>query len=165
MSRKRNGRNSVPSTTTKGSLVPCCSGSSAISQPTVTAGIGPWCMMSWGWSKTRTSIRGEKRVQIGLSFVVGGLIPTIPVLLSLPYVQWWAYGLTAMVLGAVKARSTRQRPVWAGLEFLVVVTPSNRGWCGSGLAPAWRMSLPSRVQVALWLCRHATAIHRVPSSL
>jgi len=61
-------------------------------------------MMSWGWSKTRTSIPGEKRVQIGLSFVVGGLIPTIPVLLSLPYVQWWAYGLTAltaMVLGSV----------------------------------------------------------------
>ena len=107
-------------------------------------------------------------MQIGLFFVVGGLIPTIPVLLSLAYVQWWAYGLTAltaMVLGAVKARSTRQRPVWAGLEFLVVVTPSNRGWCESGLAPAWRMSLPSPVQVELWLCMHAIAIHRVPSSL
>src|SRR5712692_486535 len=31
-------------------------------------------------------------VQIGLSFVVGGLIPTIPVLLSLPRALWWAYG-------------------------------------------------------------------------
>ncbi len=71
-----------------------------------------------------------KRVQIGLSFVAGGLIPTIPVLLSLPQAKWWAYGLTALtavVLGAVKALYTRQHPVWAGLEFLVVVTPSNRG--------------------------------------
>lgn len=67
-----------------------------------------------GWSKTRTSIRGEKRVQIGISVVVGGLIQAIPVFLSLPQVEWWAYGLTALtalVLGAVKARYTRQRPV------------------------------------------------------
>ena len=64
-------------------------------------------------------------VQIGLSFVLGGLIPTVPVLLALPHVQWWAYGLTALtalVLGAIKARYTRQGPVRAGLEFLVVVT-------------------------------------------
>ena len=64
-------------------------------------------------------------VQIGLSFIIGGLIPTIPVLLSLPQARWWAYGLTALtavVLGAVKARYTRQHPVWAGLEFLVIVT-------------------------------------------
>src|SRR5215831_4227351 len=57
-------------------------------------------------------------LQIGLSFVIGGLIPTIPVLLSLPQARWWAYGLTALtaiVLGAVKARYTHQRPVWAGL--------------------------------------------------
>jgi vacuolar iron transporter family protein len=84
---------------------------------------------------THTSIPGEKRVQIGLSFLVGGLIPTIPVLLSLPQARWWSYGLTALtavVLGAVKARSTRQHPVWAGLEFLVVVTLSNDGWGGSG---------------------------------
>ncbi len=64
-------------------------------------------------------------LQVGISFVVGGLIPTVPVLLSLPQVQWWAYGLTALtalVLGAVKARYTRQGPVRAGLEFLAVVT-------------------------------------------
>jgi vacuolar iron transporter family protein len=57
-------------------------------------------------------------VQIGLSFVVGGLIPTVPVLLSLPQVQWWAYGLTAitsLVLGAIKAHYTRQGPIRAGL--------------------------------------------------
>src|SRR6266550_2171198 len=35
-------------------------------------------------------------LQVGLSFVIGGLIPTMPVLLSLPQVRWWAYGLTAL---------------------------------------------------------------------
>src|SRR5712692_9195374 len=75
-------------------------------------------------------------VQIGLSFVVGGLIPTIPVLLSLPRALWWAYGLTALtavVLGAVKARYTRQHPVWAGFEFLVVVTLGTAAGVGLGL--------------------------------
>ncbi len=75
-------------------------------------------------------------VQIGLSFVVGGLIPTIPVFLSLPQARWWAYGLTAltaMVLGAVKARYTHQRLVWAGLEFLVVVTAGTLAGVGLGL--------------------------------
>ena len=74
-------------------------------------------------------------VQIGLSFVVGGLIPTIPVLLSLPQARWWAYGLTALtavVLGAIKAHYTRQRPVWAGLEFLVVVTLGTAAGVGLG---------------------------------
>ncbi len=43
--------------------------------------------------------------QIGLSFVIGGLIPTVPVLLSLPQTRWWSYGLTAgaaFVLGQSK---------------------------------------------------------------
>src|SRR6266704_328193 len=64
-------------------------------------------------------------VQIGVSFVVGGLIPTVPLLFSLPQARWWAYGLTALtalVLGAIKARYTHQSPVRAVLEFLVVVT-------------------------------------------
>jgi VIT1/CCC1 family predicted Fe2+/Mn2+ transporter len=64
-------------------------------------------------------------LQVGLSFVLGGLIPTIPVLLSLPQVRWWAYGLTALtaiVLGMVKARYTRKGALRAGLEFLAVVT-------------------------------------------
>jgi len=75
-------------------------------------------------------------VQIGLSFVVGGLIPTLPVLLSLPQARWWAYGLTALtaiVLGVVKARYTRQNPLWAGLEFLVVVTLGTAAGVGLGL--------------------------------
>jgi len=75
-------------------------------------------------------------IQIGLSFVVGGLIPTIPVFFSLPQARWWAYGLTAltaMVLGAMKARYTGQGPVWAGLEFLVVVTAGTLAGVGLGL--------------------------------
>jgi VIT1/CCC1 family predicted Fe2+/Mn2+ transporter len=73
--------------------------------------------------------------QIGISFVVGGLIPTVPLLLSLPQAKWWAYGLTsltALALGAVKAHYTRQRPVWAGLEFLAVVTLGTLAGVGIG---------------------------------
>ena len=74
-------------------------------------------------------------VQIGLSFVVGGLIPAVPVLLSLPQVQWWAYGLTAitsLILGAIKAHYTRQGPIRAGLEFLAVVTIGTLAGVGLG---------------------------------
>jgi VIT1/CCC1 family predicted Fe2+/Mn2+ transporter len=74
--------------------------------------------------------------QVGVSFVVGGLIPTLPVLLSLPQARWWAYGLTALTalgLGAMKARYTRQGPVQAGLEFLVVVTAGTLAGVGLGL--------------------------------
>jgi VIT1/CCC1 family predicted Fe2+/Mn2+ transporter len=75
-------------------------------------------------------------VQIGISFVVGGLIPTLPVFFSLPQARWWAYGLTALtavVLGAMKARYTHQGPLWAGLEFLVVVTLGTLAGVGLGL--------------------------------
>ena len=75
-------------------------------------------------------------VQIGLSFVLGGLIPTVPLLLSLPQARWWAYGLTALtalVLEAIKARYTRQGMVWAGLEFLVVVSMGTLAGVGLGL--------------------------------
>src|SRR5206468_9182636 len=62
-------------------------------------------------------------IQIGISFVVGGLIPAIPVILSLPQACWWAYGLTALsaiVLGAIKARYTYKCAVRAGLGILAV---------------------------------------------
>ena len=74
--------------------------------------------------------------QVGLSFVLGGLIPTVPLLLSLPQASWWAYGLTALTalaLGVIKARYTRQGPVRAGLEFLVVVTLGTLAGVGLGL--------------------------------
>ena len=38
----------------------------------------------------------QRGLQVGTSFGLGGLIPTVPVLLGLPYLQWWAYGLTAL---------------------------------------------------------------------
>jgi VIT1/CCC1 family predicted Fe2+/Mn2+ transporter len=75
-------------------------------------------------------------VQIGISFVIGGLIPTVPVMFSLPQAKWWAYGLTALTalaLGAIKARYTHQSPVRAGLEFLVVVTLGTLAGVGLGL--------------------------------
>ena len=73
---------------------------------------------------------------IGIAFVIGGLIPTIPVLLSLPQARWWAYGLTALTalaLGAIKARYTHKGPVRAGLEFLVIVTIGTLAGFGIGL--------------------------------
>jgi vacuolar iron transporter family protein len=74
--------------------------------------------------------------QIGLSFVIGGLIPTVPVLLALPQARWWAFGLTALAalaLGAIKARYTRQNPLRAGLEFLIVVTLGTVAGVGIGV--------------------------------
>ena len=75
-------------------------------------------------------------LQVGLSFVIGGLIPTVPVLFSLPQVRWWAYGLTALTalaLGAIKARYTHKGPVRAGIEFLIVVTIGTLAGVGIGL--------------------------------
>ncbi len=74
-------------------------------------------------------------LQIGISFVIGGLIPTLPILLSLSQSRWWAYGLTAvtaMGLGAIKARYTQKGPIRAGLEFLVVVTLGTLAGVGLG---------------------------------
>src|SRR5438445_8705928 len=65
-------------------------------------------------------------VQIGLSFVVGGLIPTIPVFRSLPQARSWANGLTALttlVLRAVKARYTHHPPTCPGHAFQARPTP------------------------------------------
>jgi len=77
----------------------------------------------------------KQGLQIGLSFVIGGLIPTVPVLLALPPTRWWAYGLTALTalsLGAVKARFTSKGPVRSGLEILAVVTIGTLAGVGIG---------------------------------
>jgi VIT1/CCC1 family predicted Fe2+/Mn2+ transporter len=74
-------------------------------------------------------------VQVGLSFLIGGVIPALPVIFSLPFFQWWAYGLTAitaMVLGAIKARYTGQGVLRAGLEFLIIVTVGTLAGVGVG---------------------------------
>jgi len=65
--------------------------------------------------------------QIGISFVLGGLIPTIPVFLALssPWLQLSAYALTALTalgLGALKTRYSLKSPLRNALEFLAVVT-------------------------------------------
>ncbi|HVC81654.1 MAG TPA: VIT1/CCC1 transporter family protein [Chloroflexota bacterium] len=65
--------------------------------------------------------------QIGISFVLGGLIPTIPVFLafSSPWLQLAAYALTALTalgLGALKTRYSLKGPLRNALEFLVAVT-------------------------------------------
>ncbi|HMA36281.1 MAG TPA: VIT1/CCC1 transporter family protein [Chloroflexia bacterium] len=72
---------------------------------------------------------------IGLAFIIGGLIPTVPVLLAFPAVRWWAYGLTAgtaLTLGAIKARYTHKGPWRSGLEFLGVVTVGTLAGIGIG---------------------------------
>ncbi len=78
----------------------------------------------------------QQGVQVGLSFVIGGLIPTVPLFFLWPLARWWAYGLTALtalLLGALKARYTGQGPVRAGLEFLLIVTLGTLAGVGAGL--------------------------------
>ena len=78
----------------------------------------------------------QQGIQVGLSFLIGGLIPALPVIFSLPFFQWWAYGLTALTaltLGTIKARYTRQGPLRAGLEFLIIVTVGTLAGVGVGL--------------------------------
>jgi len=77
--------------------------------------------------------------QIGASFVVGGLIPTLPVLLGVPspWMQGAAYGLTALTalgLGAIKARYSLKGPLRNGLEFLAIVTAGTLAGAVIGLA-------------------------------
>jgi VIT1/CCC1 family predicted Fe2+/Mn2+ transporter len=65
--------------------------------------------------------------QIGISFVLGGLIPTVTVIVGLPspWLQIVAFGLTAitaLLLGALKARYSLRGPLQNGLEFLGIVT-------------------------------------------
>ncbi len=66
-------------------------------------------------------------VRIGVSFVLGGLIPTLPVFLAVPspWLQLSAYSLTAITalgLGALKTRYSLKSPLRNALEFLAVVT-------------------------------------------
>ena len=73
--------------------------------------------------------------QVGLSFVIGGLIPSIPILLGLPQTRWWSYGLTAITafaLGTIKARYTHKGALRAGIEFLVLVTLGTLAGVGLG---------------------------------
>ncbi|HWE64319.1 MAG TPA: VIT1/CCC1 transporter family protein [Chloroflexota bacterium] len=80
----------------------------------------------------------QQGLQIGTSFVLGGLIPTVPVLLGVaqPWLQVMAYGLTALtalILGALKARYSLKGWLRNGLEFLAVVTAGTLAGFAIGL--------------------------------
>jgi VIT1/CCC1 family predicted Fe2+/Mn2+ transporter len=67
----------------------------------------------------------QQGLLIGAAFVVGGLVPTLPFIVSLPQPRFWAFGLAAVlagVLGALKARYTLKGPVRSALGFFAVVT-------------------------------------------
>jgi VIT1/CCC1 family predicted Fe2+/Mn2+ transporter len=73
---------------------------------------------------------------IGCSFVVGGLMPTLPFMLALAQPRIWAYGaaaVAAIVLGVLKARYTIKGPWRSGLEFLAIVTVGTLAGIGIGL--------------------------------
>jgi hypothetical protein len=70
--------------------------------------------------------------------MLGGLIPTVAVLIALPppWLQVAAYGLTAitaLLLGGLKARYSLKGPVRNGLEFLAVVTAGTLAGVAIGL--------------------------------
>lgn len=67
----------------------------------------------------------QQGLRIGAAFVIGGLIPALPFLAGLPHARPLAYAftaLTALALGALKARYTLKGPIRAALEFLAIVT-------------------------------------------
>lgn len=75
-------------------------------------------------------------LQVGLSFVVGGIIPAISIVLALPQARWWSYGLTAvtaLVLGVIKARYTGRHAWSSALEFLLLVTAGSAAGVVLGL--------------------------------
>lgn len=64
--------------------------------------------------------------EVGLAFLLGGCAPLLPVFLRLPDVQYWSYGMTALValgFGWYKARATGSgHAVQSALFFLLIVT-------------------------------------------
>lgn len=73
-------------------------------------------------SELQPWVRG---VLVGMSFIIGALVPIIPFLFAWSAPQVWAYGLTvvtAFLLGRAKARYTLHGAVYNGMEFLAVVT-------------------------------------------
>lgn len=64
-------------------------------------------------------------VLVGGSFMLGALVPIVPFLFPAPRPEIWAYALTALTalaLGALKARYTLKGPLRNGLELLAIVT-------------------------------------------
>ena len=77
-----------------------------------------------------------RAVLIGIAFVLGGLLPTLPFMVGLPQPRIWAYGaaaIAAVVLGSLKARYTLKGPLRSAIEFLVIVTVGTLAGIGFGL--------------------------------
>jgi hypothetical protein len=77
-------------------------------------------------------------LQTGGAFLVDGLAPLLPVALRLPYVQWWAYGCTAVVallLGWAKSHYDDKggTAIGSALFFLLIVTAGTIAGVGIGL--------------------------------
>jgi VIT1/CCC1 family predicted Fe2+/Mn2+ transporter len=74
---------------------------------------------------------------IGVSFVLGALVPILPFLAGAPVPQAWAYVLTvltSLLLGAVKARYTPRGALYNGVEFLIITTVGALAGLGIGAA-------------------------------
>lgn len=77
----------------------------------------------------------KQGVLVGVSFMIGAFVPILPFLTPAPYPQAWAYGLTALtalILGAVKARYTLKSALRNGLELLMIVTVGTLAGVGIG---------------------------------
>jgi len=73
---------------------------------------------------------------VGISFMLGALVPTLPFLTPLPRPRWWAFGLTALMavlLGAMKARFTLKEPLRNGIERLLIVGVGTLAGVGIGI--------------------------------
>lgn len=89
------------------------------------------------------TIRAGRRIHpvwqglsIGCAFLVGGLVPLLPVALGLPDVRLWSYGCTALValgFGLVKARYTDHHTLRSALFFLAIVTAGTLAGYAIGL--------------------------------
>lgn len=64
-------------------------------------------------------------ILIGGSFVLGGIAPVVPLLLSLPHPQITAFVFTALMaiaLGTLKSRYSLKTPARNSVEFLAIIT-------------------------------------------
>ena len=74
-------------------------------------------------------------VLVGGAFMAGALVPILPFLAPLPSPRLWAFVLTAITalgLGALKARYTRKGPLRNGLELFGVVVAGTLAGVGIG---------------------------------
>jgi len=73
---------------------------------------------------------------VGVSFMLGALVPILPFLTSLPRPQRFAFGLTALtaiLLGMMKSRFTLKGPLRNGIELLIVVGVGTLAGVGIGI--------------------------------